>query len=357
MQERKGWIVVIGSLLITSASHAAIKNLVAFGDSLSDTGNVFANSGDTFPPTPPYADGNFTNGDNWVEHLADLLAHPQMQHLDPSLSGGTNYAWGGAETGLNVTQTITTSGIPFPGSFPVSAQVATYLGDVGGQVTKPNQTLFTYWAGANDFLLRNEQDPSLVVGNIANDLNALIAAGAKHLLVANLPALDFTPGGSGAVPSAFVTSASGTAAGPPPVPFNPRVVDFNTQLDAALDGIEASDPKVQIHRLDVFGLFNDVINEVLNGSGNFGGITNVTTPVIIEPLLLSGDPNFFTGADPDASLFWDTVHPTALGHQILGDVAYASLNTSSLVIPEPATAGLIAVAVGAGIGSRRRIAG
>ncbi|WP_353930485.1 hypothetical protein WJM97_19765 [Okeanomitos corallinicola TIOX110] len=29
-------------------------NLIIFGDSLSDTGNIFQASGNTFPPSPPY---------------------------------------------------------------------------------------------------------------------------------------------------------------------------------------------------------------------------------------------------------------------------------------------------------------
>ena len=49
------------------AQAAAYSQLVAFGDSLSDTGNVFAVTG---TPVPPYYDGNYSNGPVWVDRLA-----------------------------------------------------------------------------------------------------------------------------------------------------------------------------------------------------------------------------------------------------------------------------------------------
>lgn len=48
------------------------------------------------PESPPYFRGRFSNGPVWVEDLADRLA----LDLEPSLQGGTNFAFGGAETGL-----------------------------------------------------------------------------------------------------------------------------------------------------------------------------------------------------------------------------------------------------------------
>src|SRR5262249_58048428 len=74
-----------------------------FGDSNLDNGNVFiATSADpndefpTFPPSPPYDNGRFSNVPLWVEVMADVLGLPNPA---PNLVGGTNYAWGGANTG------------------------------------------------------------------------------------------------------------------------------------------------------------------------------------------------------------------------------------------------------------------
>jgi phospholipase/lecithinase/hemolysin len=73
---------------------SAYSQLTVFGDSLADAGNVFLFSGGTFPPTPPYAQ-RLSNGLTAVEVLATDLGLP----LTPSLAGGRDYAYGGAETG------------------------------------------------------------------------------------------------------------------------------------------------------------------------------------------------------------------------------------------------------------------
>ena len=55
------FLVVCVSTAIQAAT--IFSELVVFGDSLSDTGNLYAASGG-FPPSPPYFDGNFSNGLN-----------------------------------------------------------------------------------------------------------------------------------------------------------------------------------------------------------------------------------------------------------------------------------------------------
>src|SRR5216683_567941 len=44
--------------------------IVAFGDSLTDTGNAFAKSGNTRPDPNYYYQGRWSNGPIWVERLA-----------------------------------------------------------------------------------------------------------------------------------------------------------------------------------------------------------------------------------------------------------------------------------------------
>src|SRR4051794_21355123 len=80
---------------LVSTSRAEYVQIVAFGDSLSDTGNVYIASGGTFPPAP-YAAGRFSNGPVWVESLANKLGVPTPT---PSVMGGTNNAWAAAESG------------------------------------------------------------------------------------------------------------------------------------------------------------------------------------------------------------------------------------------------------------------
>ena len=61
--------------------------LVVFGDSLSDTGNVFAVTHGAVPPSAAYYAGRFSNGPVWPEYLAASLSLPLE-----------NFAYGGAQT-------------------------------------------------------------------------------------------------------------------------------------------------------------------------------------------------------------------------------------------------------------------
>jgi phospholipase/lecithinase/hemolysin len=42
-------------------------------------------------------------------------------------------------------------------------------------------------------------------------------------------------------------------------------------------------------------------------------------------------------SNPDEFLFWDDVHPTSRGHEIIGDFALRTLQEDNQHVPEPAT--------------------
>ena len=99
--------------LPAAARLSILENLFVFGDSVLDGGNgglrTTSESGGTisFPP-PPYADGRFSNGPTSVEYLWKLfnpsdpfysISNP-LAPFRPSLAGGTNYAIGGASSGV-----------------------------------------------------------------------------------------------------------------------------------------------------------------------------------------------------------------------------------------------------------------
>ena len=103
-----------------AASPAAIaaprfSDLIVFGDSLSDNGNV----------------GRFSNGPVWVEWMAAALG----LELHPARTGGTNYANAGART--------------HGGSMDVLAQTAAFLSHRG---RADPDAFYVVFAGANDLL-------------------------------------------------------------------------------------------------------------------------------------------------------------------------------------------------------------
>ncbi len=213
-----------------------ITQIVSFGDSLSDVGNSYAQYG--YPASPPYAQGRYSNGPIWLDRLASKLgaAAPAA-----SLTGGLDYAFGGGATD---TPAIS----PAPGYAPlitptlqviglvpnVNTQIASYLSNH----TPNSGTLYTLWAGANDFF-DGQTNPLKPADNLMADIQTLISKGAKNFLVANLPSLGLTPLGRAEGPT--------VQAG-----LNALTLGFNAELNADLNQIQADHPEVQIHRLERF---------------------------------------------------------------------------------------------------------
>ena len=88
------FVLFVSVLSSATTDGKDLSDLVIFGDSLSDTGNFLTRH--SLPATPPYAEGCFSDGLIWVEHLADYL---MVSRPLPSEGNGLNYAWGGATTG------------------------------------------------------------------------------------------------------------------------------------------------------------------------------------------------------------------------------------------------------------------
>ena len=82
------------SLLVPSAMGGPFSQLVVFGDSLSDVGNIAAASSDIFPGRYYYND-RFSNGLVFVEALSDGLG---LGTVVRSTAGCNNFAYGGAKT-------------------------------------------------------------------------------------------------------------------------------------------------------------------------------------------------------------------------------------------------------------------
>jgi phospholipase/lecithinase/hemolysin len=59
-------------MLAPVTSWAGFTQIVAFGDSRIDTGNVFGATGNH---PAPYSEGRYWNGSIWVEYLADKPEH------------------------------------------------------------------------------------------------------------------------------------------------------------------------------------------------------------------------------------------------------------------------------------------
>ena len=269
--------------------------IYAFGDSLSDAGNVSIGTLGRLPVAGIYSGGRFTNGNVWVQDLARNLGLPAVK---PSLAGGTDYAIGGAETGTTAVHSANPSDLP--------AQ----LGQFVASVPHPSATaLYTIWAGSNDVLgianstetpAQQQASVQQAVTNETNMIAGLIAHGAKNLVVLNLPDLGKTPYEM-ARPASDATSSELARA-------------YNADLGAALQQIMASGA-VSIDYVNTFGLLDTAI-----ANPAAYGFTNVTQPVWTGNLTDSHSGKLAaTGAAQNGYLYFDGLHPTASAHALLAE--------------------------------------
>lgn len=269
--------------LTTKVNAAAFTDLWVFGDSASDTGNVFVVSEGVFPPSPPYFEGRWQNGPAWVEHVAAGLGLPNPE---ASLKGGSNFAFGGAQTGGGVS---TINAVPNLG-----AQIAAFM--QSGKTIKRTD-LVVVWGGHNDLLAG--LDPVMTVSNLSDHMTTLHGEGARHFLVGNY--------GYG-----FLL---------------PEVEVLNPLYTQMLSGLASSLTDTSIYLLD----FHALQGEVLTTPEAFG-FRNAAEPACAdcilslppEEFIMSPNPTNIA-ANPDEYAIWDLVHPTGPFQQIMAERALSAV--------------------------------
>jgi phospholipase/lecithinase/hemolysin len=292
--------------------------MVVFGDSLADSGNnaLLLGSTQSVPlsgadaPTYPYASNTYSNGQVWTQYLANSLG----LSANPSIAGGTNYAFGGARTGNAVTGQT-------PGMLD---QLGMYLGSTGGLASA--STLYVLEGGGNDArdilgAVMLGLDPTLMIQSYAHNIAALLiqlhAAGAEEFLLWNVPNIGLSPLviqlGGGAAASYYVSL-------------------MNQALNGVL-GLLASDITDGLHLYDAYTGLSGIV-------GNPGGygFTNVTDICAMDAACI---------ANPTGYVFWDGLHPSTAAHAVMAQQALG-------VLPEPGSVMLIGLSLFALIMMRRR---
>jgi len=308
--------MVPAALLLWAAALPALAGIadnrfVVFGDSLSDAGNFYYHYGQVslapFAPVPdaPYAIGghHFSNGATWIERLSrefGSVASGRPALARPGVN--TNYAVGRARARPNAPE--------FP-DYDLSTQVRLFLGDAHGSA--PARPIYVVWIGANDIddalgALQVDPTGATSVGilndaltTVAGNIQALWAAGARRFLIPNMP--DFA-----VIPALQMLGPQAMQAG------RQLSGGYNAGLAQALQQLQAL-PGIRFIQLDVYGLLDAV---AANPAGYEIGDAQV-------PCL-----SFFVVAnavcaDPDQHLFWDAIHPTAAGHEIVEEAAEHAL--------------------------------
>jgi phospholipase/lecithinase/hemolysin len=305
-------LATLGAFLFSGIVLATpLRDVVMFGDSLSDNGNLYELMNHQLPPSPPYFKGRFSNGPIWIENLvASYFPTNPKTHL-------FDYAYGGAgvseeEADDDVLLTL-------------RKEINNYLSE--HQNKARGDSLFVVWIGANNYLaMPAEVDKTIqdVNDGITHSLQHLVDKGAKHILVVNLPDLGKTPAAMEFGSMEMMTYFSKM---------------HNELLDATVANLKQQYPSVEW----LYFNMNEEFDAVLASPQNFG-LTNTTGTCVnsvtddltrnsVLNMVLAVKSNETQNAC-DGYLFFDLIHPTAQAHVILAQQARKTLNKAGVVFSD-----------------------
>jgi thermolabile hemolysin len=350
------------SLTCFAADIPTFNEIVIFGDSLSDNGNLYKSSWGIIPKSPPYFKGRFSNGDTWADWTEKFFS-------DKYNFKTYNYAVGGETVVFHD---------PFEGYLPYTLSMSLTTYNQNTRTQDISHTLFIFWIGANDYL-NGSKDPDKATSDVVNtiqekiigkdkdDKEGLINRGARNFLIINLPDIALTPRGR--------VSANAKN-------LHDLTVLHNQKLKMLIDQLQAQHSDITIRELDMFALYADLLaNTDVYNQKYHTHIKNVTetcwpggytlkpnqesaimqqlkqdfkntslteniglpaTELDLKKLAHSIAKNpslsiaynvgqqYAAGVSacnyPDDYAFWDQVHPSAAAHGILGAMLIENVN-------------------------------
>ena len=328
-------------------------DVITFGDSLSDAGNVFALTGGLSPdPTVFQGSSRFVNpgGLTWIEQLLGGTPNldgtnadsPQSVFFEelvttdvPTVTGDVNLAVGGAFAG---------SGNLGPGLPGITEQIQNFA--LAGGTISAEDTV-TYWAGANNFfaglptvtsaadaVALGQNVAGLAVADLSTISNGDIIAGGGpgEIVFVNLPDLSLLPsttagaeaaaaaaaqavaglGGDEAAQAAAAAEAAAAVLGAASLATD----TFNTALTTGVNALDLSDTDTAFTLIDVASVFDAVVAD----PAAFG-FENVTDACLLDAECATAD--FET---QNLFLFTDGVHPTNAGYALIAALAAQTID-------------------------------
>ena len=339
------YLLILAALFSASSSANEYSTIVGFGDSLTDTGNKFVDTGllnrppydllnEFRVPDGPYARGGLqhSNGATWIEQYARPLDLGDA--VRPSLRNpgeATNYAYGGARArdGSPEPDLVALGCLEDNSNLHFTDQVTAFLGDVN--MSAPGDALYALFIGGNDVAdaVRALQcDPTgatsvgVIIGgaltSVRDNIIALYFQGARKFVVLNSPDLGltpaFTPPLNSELASFFGSCFSqlynfGTREDSP-LPPSPLCgfPDGIPGLVHVLAGLQGTLPGIEITGVDIYSKFVQLVTAP-SGSEPQNGTDTCVMPEIPP----------YACRDADNHVFWDGIHPTKETHGLIAD--------------------------------------
>lgn len=312
-------ILLLMFLIFCSSLFAQpMREVVFFGDSLSDNGNLYRKV-KIIPKSPPYYAGQFSNGSVWAERLRIYL---EMNH---GISA-QNYAVGGATV---VYRSARKGSLPYY----LQREIDGYL--TSNRSTNKDNVLYFFWMGANDYMDEKEKPVDALVTEVVDEIilqvRVLIEQGAKNFVLIDLPNLAKGP---------FVKNTDQN--------FKERMAALSLlnhqKMQESVELLKRTYPTFNFLYIDAYSIFNDMLVNMSHYNERYHKhITNMTDACWAGSYNLTNreiDPELQTTiqsstalstayavgtkytimdkacGDPDNFFFWDAVHPTAATHDI-----------------------------------------
>jgi uncharacterized protein YhjY with autotransporter beta-barrel domain/phospholipase/lecithinase/hemolysin len=275
-------LLAASALTATPAAAQRVDQIVAFGDSYADDGNLFQIIGTT--PPAPYSTGRFSGGTNYVDTLGNLLDAP----ID-------NFAIGGA-----LTNNTNTNSPLLPGFV---TEWNAFLVGGGGPFPTVSGTfdendLVTVSIGGNDARFYQQNGGTAAGAPAAATASAAFAtAGLDALVDAGAENISFLSGDTSLLPEIAGDSAAQAVR-------RAYSTTFNEAMKTTLAGYAANG--VMVHYLDGTLLLNQVAADL----GAYGLVGLACPPL----------PNTSCIADPTQKFlfYYDQLHLTSAGFAIVG---------------------------------------
>lgn len=308
------WITgCILSLFMHVAVALPIQQVVVFGDSLSDTGNLYEFMRHQLPMSPPYHDGRFTDGPVWIEHLLEhYFSTNYKSHL-------ANYAFGGSGVGSedeNDDEDFSDGAM-----LNLDAEVTSYL--MAHDDHASPSSLYVVWMGANNYIALPDNldaEVNFTLDGIHRNLKHLVEKGAKYIMVVGLPDLGRTP-----MAAEFDAQRE----------LSYLANQHNAKLKELVQTLQSDYPEVQW----IFYAVNDLFVDALDHPELYG-FKNTTSTCYDTFDYLPQSESVLTmvsriqvGSSPkscETYLFFDPIHPSARAHKYIAERGVKVLDEAGL---------------------------
>ena len=305
--------LVVTFLSTASLADGSYKRMIVFGDSLSDLGTYARAAG-------PMGGGQFTTnpGPIWAKLVANKLGlslkvnRQEGFGLPLKIVGGFDYAQGGARIAVTNSSSTDTKST----ARPLKEQLGYFLADYKN--FKSDDLVFMQ-GGANDLFaqltalgagqisaqqaIENMQTAALDLAALVSEVNQ---AGAEHLVIINLPAIEQTP----------------------------RVLAFDPQTQKLIQMmVQTFNQVLRQQTLTAKATYIDFYSFDVQFNQNYQqyGFTNISQPACRIDVL-PGQSSLFCGikslVNPKANLFYkfaDAIHPTTGFSRVVAQFIYSQL--------------------------------